>query len=131
MSSTLQIGLVIAIGGLLGLGAVCIWFIVHGGVEIILAPIAGASLIAVAGLVRRVSWARKLTSVLLFLAILFVFANLMPVSGRPGPHFLEFWFGGMPPIEILWIAIVFFAIVLLWPVYVLSKYRTFFRSSRW
>jgi uncharacterized membrane protein len=86
---------------------------------------------AIAGLIRRVSWGRTLTSVLLFVAVFFVFVNLMPISERPAPHFLELWFGHMPPIQLLWSAIVVLAIVLLWPVHVLSRYRGTFRSAPW
>lgn len=131
MPLTLRIGLGIAFCALVGLGVVSSWFILHGGVRIVLAPIAGAAVIAIAGLIRGVTWGRVLTSILLFIAVFFVFANLMPISGRPAPHFLEIWFGGMPPTELLWLAIVLLAIVLLWPVYVLSKYSATFRSAPW
>jgi hypothetical protein len=131
MPITFRIGLGIAVFALASLGLISFWFSFRGGVPVVLVPITAASILSIVGLMRRVSWARKLTSALLFLAVLIEFANLMPISGRPDQHFLELWLGHMPSTQLLWAAIVLLAVFLLWPIHIFSRHRSIFRAELW
>ena len=87
--------------------------------------------ICVVGLMRRLDWSRSLAAITLLALVILVFAQLMPISGRPGAHFLEEVFGFMPSNVTLWSVIMFLTIVLLAPLVVMGTHASLFRKAWW
>jgi hypothetical protein len=90
-----------------------------------------ASVASLIGLWRRVEWARCLSDAVLFCLVFVVFANLLPISGRPNSHFLEQLLGFMPGTGVLWLGIVVTSAALLAPVALMSSQRLYFRKAWW
>lgn len=90
-----------------------------------------ACVICVAGLMRRLDWSRSLAAITLLALVVFVFAHLMPISGRPGSHLFKEVFGFMPSNVTLWSVIIFLTIVLLAPLVVMGTHASLFRKAWW
>ena len=99
--------------------------------NIMLITIFSLSSMLILGLNKMVYWARYIANILFSFTTLFVFFALMPISGRPEIHFFEVLFGKMPNNIILWIAIIIFSIIVLWPLYIFSNNKSKFRDEAW
>ena len=88
-------------------------------------------LMVIVGLLRMVQWARYIANAILSISVLIAFVALQPISGRPDIHFMENFSGEMPSNFLLWLAIVAFSIVFIWPIYIFSNNKEKFRGESW
>lgn len=127
------------------LGAISVLFLAVAGLAVrvfldntegnLLLPVAVVFVIAVVGLVRRVMWGCWLTTALLGLLLLFAFFSFIPFGYMDmEPDFVHPFerLLGFPASAGVFIgAIMIVSFMLLWFVYILSKFKALFRNALW
>jgi hypothetical protein len=94
--------------------------------------VSGVLFLTAVGLLRRLTWARNLVSLISVVLLFGLESQLFFAVGEFYPEVVDWEFlHPLPPLWALWLMAVLFAVVLLIPVAIIGWRKDWFRPSRW